>query len=173
MGDMTAQNGRSINYLLDQLYWNTGENSSHDTLENNETIFSVISRLSTTFASLPIEILSEKDDYQADPLSKILAIKPNPTISTFDFWSRLETDRNVYGNAFALIEPDEFGQPAALWNIPAEWVSPGLDENNNLWYEVRPQNQLHRLADQYGLALSICCILNTLPAAQNCGVSVH
>lgn len=138
MGDMTAQNSRSINYLLDQLYWNIGENSSHDTLENNETIFSVISRLSTTFASLPIEILSESDDYQADPLLKILAIKPNPTISTFDFWSRLETDRNVYGNAFALIEPDEFGQPAALWNIPAEWVSPGLDENNNLWYEVRP-----------------------------------
>lgn len=138
VGDISAQNGRSINYLLDQLYWNHGESSSHDTLENNETIFSVVSRLSTTFASLPIEVLSASDDSASDPLLKILAIKPNPTISTFDFWARIETDRNVYGNAFALIEPDEYGQPVALWNIPAEWVSPGLDENNNLWYEVKP-----------------------------------
>lgn len=132
---MNAHQSKNINYLLDQLYWNTGTNSGHDSLENNETIFSVISRLSTTFASLPVNITTEEKN---DPLQYLLGIKPNPTQSAFDFWARLETDRNVYGNAFALIETDEYGQPSALWNIPAEWVSPGLDENNNLWYEVKP-----------------------------------
>ena len=138
VGDLSAQQGQRINYLLDQLYWNTGENSSHDTLENNETIFGVISRLSNTFASLPINVMTDNQDSSSGDIQEILSFKPNPTISSFDFWARLETDRNVYGNSFALIEPDEFGQPKYLWNIPAEWVSPGLDENNNLWYEVKP-----------------------------------
>ncbi|MCC7668934.1 phage portal protein [Leuconostoc pseudomesenteroides] len=137
VGDLNAQQGQKISYLMDQLYWNTGENSGHDTLENNETIFAVISRLSNVFASLPINIISADQDESVYETQDILSFKPNPTVSAFDFWSKLETDRNLYGNAFALIEPDEFGQPKYLWNIPAEWVSPGLDENNNLWYEVR------------------------------------
>lgn len=107
-----------------------------NTLTSNPEVFSVISRLSSVFASLPIHLYkngTEKDNN----ISELLRTEPNPNMSGFKMMRRLEADRNITGNAFAFIIRDALGNPTELWPIsPANVLIKRNTDDNSIWYQI-------------------------------------
>lgn len=109
------------------------------------TVFACIRILSESVAKLPIKIYKDvkgvkkaTDHY----LYNLLKTRPNPYMSSTDFFRCLETQRNIHGNSFAIIEFDKTGQIQALWPLDSEkveiWVDDRglLETKNKLWYIV-------------------------------------
>lgn len=48
-------------------------------------------------------------------INYLLQIEPNPLTTAFDFWRQVEIETVARGNAFVLIDRDEFGWPKAFW----------------------------------------------------------
>lgn len=108
----------------------------NSTLATNETIFSVITRLSNSMASLPLK-LYRNYDIENNTTSDVLINEPNPNMTNFEFMRILESSRNETGNGYALIERDIRGNPVKLTPINSNHVSPVInEESNELWYEV-------------------------------------
>lgn len=105
-------------------------------LENNETIFSVITRLSNTLSSLPLKQYQNFDEYN-DDISNLIKYSPNQNMTAFDFINKLETDRNTYGNAYAVIERNGYQTPISLIPINPLDVEPVINQDDKtLWYHV-------------------------------------
>ncbi|MDY7224655.1 phage portal protein [Halalkalibacterium halodurans] len=105
-------------------------------LATNETIFSVVSRLSNVLASLPIK-LYQSYDLVNNQAFDTLANSPNQNMTSFEFIRLMETMRNETGNAYALIERDIRGQPNRLTPIDPAYCEPLLDtDTGELWYQV-------------------------------------
>ncbi|WP_438861720.1 phage portal protein, partial [Mammaliicoccus sciuri] len=85
-----------------------------NTLETNETIFSAITKLSNSMASLPIKLYENYETITND-VSDLLTSSPNNSISSYDFINQIETTRNEKGNAYVLIERDIYFQPSKLY----------------------------------------------------------
>lgn len=108
----------------------------NSTIATNETIFSVITRLSNSMASLPIK-LYEKYDVKVTSVSDVLVNNPNPNMTSFEFMRILESSRNETGNGYALIERDVRGNPTRLTPVDSHHVSSVIDKNSReLWYEI-------------------------------------
>lgn len=110
-------------------------------LQNNGAIFSVVSLLSNTLATLPIKLYEGQDEDVTSDIGLALKRHPNPYMNSFEFIQKLETDRNEYGNAYALIERDKYWQPVNLY--PVSPVSVTVMENlddNSIWYQVTGKN---------------------------------
>lgn len=117
-------------------FW-TGSLSKNKVLNSNEEVFSVISRLSNLFASLPIhqyKKYQEKDN----GLSQLLRSTPNPNMSGFELLNKTEVARNTYGNGYIWIERDPYTyNPVALWPINPDAVTIDIDrDNHDIWYKV-------------------------------------
>lgn len=116
-------------------------NLSADLLADNETIFSVITRLANTLASLPIGLYDGNNQPINNDLYKLVAYRPNANQTAFEFWNDVETDRNRYGNAFILINVNEYQQPQELILVPNGFVTIKRDSQTGyLWYDVRINN---------------------------------
>lgn len=107
-------------------------------LADNETIFAVVTRLSNSMASLPLklyqnyEVVKESDDEIA-----ALIESPNSNMTQFKFIRKMETIKNIKGNAYALMEYDMFMQPTAFHILNPDLVEPVIEKDTNeLWYRV-------------------------------------
>lgn len=110
--------------------------SKQHTLETNETVFSVITRLSNTLASLPLKELQKRKEVD-NSVSNLLKHVPNENMTSYDFINRLETDRNTYGNGYAIIERDNYNAPKSLIPINPLDVEPMINrDDHTLWYHV-------------------------------------
>lgn len=108
----------------------------NSTLATNETIFSVITRLSNSMATLPLK-LYENYKVAHNSASDVLINNPNPNMTSFEFIRNLETTRNEKGNGYALIERDMRLQPSRLTLINPDYVLPLLEANTSeLWYQI-------------------------------------
>ncbi|CAM4400504.1 portal protein [Bacillus manliponensis] len=106
-------------------------------LATNETIFSVISRLSNTISSLPLK-LYKKYDIVMNQAADVVINNPNQNMTGFEWINKLEVSRNEAGNGYAAIMRDIRMQVEALIPIDSAYVTPFLNtDDNNLWYEVR------------------------------------
>lgn len=115
-----------------RLFWGI-DNSK---LATNETIFSVISRKANIFASLPIKLYKNYDLVSND-LSNLITNSPNPNMTSFEFFNKIEVSRNETGNGYALITRDIRMEPESLWPIDSTYVTPFIDtDTNELWYKV-------------------------------------
>ncbi|WPC19428.1 phage portal protein [Pediococcus inopinatus] len=111
-----------------------GRNNS--TLETNETIFSIVTRLSNMLASLPFKEYKKYDEQSGTDVADLL-VNPNDNISGFTMISQLEVSRNRDGNGYALIERDKTMAPIAMFPIPANYVTPMVDQDSGeLYYQV-------------------------------------
>lgn len=105
-------------------------------LATNETIFSAITRLSNSMASLPLKLYKNYDATN-NQVSDVLINAPNPNMHGFEFIRNLETARNETGNGYAVIERDIRNQPVKLTILNSSYVTPVLDRDyKELWYEV-------------------------------------
>lgn len=105
-------------------------------LATNETIFSVISRLSNTLSALPIK-LHQKYDVVMNQAADVLINDPNPNMSSFDFLNKMEVSRNEKGNGYAVIIRDIRMQPEAIIPLDSSYVNPFINsDDQSLWYKV-------------------------------------
>ncbi|MHA2916637.1 phage portal protein [Bacillus cereus] len=117
---------------LGRTFWGV-DNSK---LANNETIFSVVSRLSNIIASLPIKMYKNYD-LENNSTSDVLLNGPNQNMTSFDLIRNMETARNENGNTYALIERDIRGQVSRISPLISTYVEPVLEqESKELWYQV-------------------------------------
>lgn len=118
-------------------FFNSWFSSNKDeVLQTNETIFSIITRLANTLASLPLKELQKYKEVN-DDISQLVTVRPNQNMSSFEFINKLETDRNVSGNGYALIVRNDYEQPEELIPLPFNNVQPMIAvEDNSLWYRL-------------------------------------
>lgn len=126
------------------------------------TVFACIRILSEAVAKLPIKIYKDENGIKKateHTLYTLLKTRPNPYMSSFNFFNCLEAQRNTHGNSYASIEVDKKGNVKALWPIDSERVEIWVDDkgllstSNKLWYiinlpngeqvKVKPDELLH------------------------------
>ncbi|NBI30783.1 phage portal protein [Chengkuizengella marina] len=119
-----------------RIFWGA-DNSK---LATNETIFSVVSRLSNSMAFLPLK-LHQNYDTVMNSASDVLINSPNSFMSSFELIRNLETMRNETGNAYAMIERDIRGQVTRMTPLISTYVEPVFDrDSGELWYKVIGDN---------------------------------
>ena len=124
--------GYNFNSWAGRTFWGI-DNSQ---LATNETIFSVITRLSNTVSSLPLKMYKNHDVKNTD-ISDLL-IDPNSYMTGWELLNKMEVARNEHGNAYVLVVRDTLYQPVELVLLENSQVTPFIDsDNNDLWYEVR------------------------------------
>lgn len=131
----TAWKGQTFNFTnwIGRKFW--GINNSN--LATNENIFSIITRLSNTLASMPLKQYKEYSVYYGQ-VSNMVMHEPNQHMTSFDFIRTMEVSRNETGNAYAIIERDIYGIPKAMHPLDSLAVEPLIDnETGELWYEIR------------------------------------
>lgn len=106
-------------------------------LATNETIFSVISRLSNIVSILPLKLYKDYDVVN-NQSSDVLINNPNDNMHGFDFINKMEVSRNETGNAYAIIFRDIRMQVEKIIPIDSAYVNPFINsDDDTLWYEVR------------------------------------
>lgn len=118
---------------------NTVFNGSHnEVLSTNETVFSVITRLANTLASLPIHYYKKDSQHDTDGAINLLRMEANSNSSGFQLINDTEVARNLTGNGYIFIQRDQFtGMPMALWALDPDYVTilRNMDDNS-IWYRV-------------------------------------
>lgn len=113
------------------------------------TVFACIRILSEAVAKLPIKVYQDVNGIKKatnHPLYSLIKTRPNPYMTTFNFFNCLEAQRNLHGNSYASIEYDRYGQVKALWPMDSEKVEIWIDDKgllntrNKLWYIVNLPN---------------------------------
>lgn len=113
------------------------------------TVYACIRILSEAIAKLPLKVYQEDSGINKATehyLYGLLKYRPNPHMSSSDFFRCIEVQRNLYGNAYANIEfikrGKGKGQVKALWPLDSSKVTVYIDDkgllnsSNKLWYEV-------------------------------------
>ena len=115
----------------------------NSTLETNENIFSVVSRLSNTLSSLPFKKYLNYDQ-QFDEEMDRLVYYPNKNQTLDQIINVLEVSRDTNGNGYALIMRDIRGQLDMLVPFNPNYVEPVLEQNSNeLWYVVNNEGKTY------------------------------
>lgn len=134
--------GKTFNFTnwFGRTFWGI-DNSK---LATNETIFSVISRLSNTLSSLPIKLYQNYDIVMDHQAVDVLTNDPNPNMSSFDLLNKLEVARNEKGNGYAVIIRDIRMQPEAIIPLDSDYVTPFINlDDESLWYQVISASKTH------------------------------
>lgn len=76
------------------------------------TVYTCIKILAETLAKLPLKIYQNNVKDDSHYLYPFLKLRPNPYMSALDFWKCLETQRNIYGNAYAWLDIAKVGRNA-------------------------------------------------------------
>lgn len=120
------------------------------------TVFGCIKILADAIGKLPLKVYQEDEKgikkATNHPLYSLLKLRPNPYMSTSDFFRCVETQRNLpMGNAYVNIEFDSKGKIIGLWPIDAENVQVWVDDvglfnsKNRLWYVVNVGGEQRKL----------------------------
>lgn len=135
IGAFAAWKGSTYNFTswYGRNFWGV-DNSK---LATNETIFSLVSRLSNTMASLPLK-LYKNYDVVSNQAADVLINSPNPNQTPFEFIRQLEVSRDERGNGYAVIQRDIRGQIERLTILDPTYVDPVIEEETEeLWYKIR------------------------------------
>src|SRR5699024_770145 len=71
------------------------------------TVFACIRILADSVGKLPIKVYKSSNGRQSASdhyLSSLLKIRPNPLMTSRDFFKAMEVQRNLYGNAYAWLD---------------------------------------------------------------------
>ncbi|MBV7391060.1 phage portal protein [Enterococcus sp. ALS3] len=108
----------------------------NSTLETNENIFSVVSRLANTVSSLPFKKYLSYEQQFDESMDKLM-YWPNNNQTLDQIFNVMEVSRNTNGNGYALIFRDIRGLFEQLVPFNPNYVEPVLEETTNeLWYRV-------------------------------------
>ncbi|MGO5005138.1 phage portal protein [Bacillus wiedmannii] len=110
------------------------------TLANNETIFSAITRLSNSIASMPLKLYHNYVPVDSD-LGDMISNTPNGNSTSLDFIRTMEVLRNSTGNAYALKRYNSLYQVEALDILDSSRVEPMIEKDTMaLYYRIDTEN---------------------------------
>ncbi len=107
------------------------------------TVYTCIKILAETLAKLPLKIYQDQNGIRKASdhyLYKLLKLRPNPYMSAVDFWKCLETQRNIYGNAYAAPDVLRNGQIIGIYPLDSSRMNIYVDDmgllssRNSIWY---------------------------------------
>lgn len=92
--------------------------------------------LSDSVAKLPIFLMDgeTREQIRRHPAIRLLTVRPTECLTAFDYHKLMESRRIAYGNAYALIFCNSYGEPVELLPIEPGYMQPLLDDNGKLWY---------------------------------------
>ena len=103
--------------------------------------------ISDSVAKMPIYLMDgeTRERVPDHPAVRLLTGRPTEALTAFDYHKLMESRRIAYGNAYALILRDKWGQPIELLPIAPGYMTPILDQNAKLWYVgINPKTQEYR-----------------------------
>lgn len=115
-----------------------GKNSLKQT-----TVFGCIRILSDTVSKLPIKIYENKNGIKKISehyLGPLLKLRPNPYMSSSNFWKCVEVQRCIYGNAYIALDFNNKGKIIGLYPLDSSKMQIFIDDigllnsKNNVWY---------------------------------------
>lgn len=130
------------------------------------TVYACIRILADAVGKLPAKIYQDKEGKQSAAmhyLTPILKTRPNPWMSSRDFFKALEVQRNIYGNAYAWLDvktrgPDA-GKVSGIYLLDSTKVEIWVDDvgllpgKGKMWYiyrdnkgkeyKIKPDEMLH------------------------------
>lgn len=120
-----------------KVIFNRSEYMPCGTLRDNETVSSIAHTVGTNIAKLSPQVI-RKDAYgitiKNDRLSRLLAIRPCPEMSTFDFLYRIGSDIVFTSNSFSIIFYNEdFTEVERIQPVTVRDHRMFEDENGNLF----------------------------------------
>jgi HK97 family phage portal protein len=105
------------------------------------TIYSCVRVLSESIASLPIRLLRVTPQGRVqeieDPLYHLLAIAPNPEMTSFVYFETVAFHLSLTGNSYSEIERSQGGAPIALWPLNPRLTRAIRLPNGNLAYQTQ------------------------------------
>lgn len=138
----------SLNAWLQEMGLNADElNISGKNSLKEITIYTCIKILSETMSKLPLKVYQDREGTRtaADHyLYPMLKLRPNEYMSASDFWKCVETQRNIYGNAYVWIDRAKVGRKAGtilgLYPLDSSKMEIFVDNkgllnsNDKVWY---------------------------------------
>ena len=117
----------------------------HETALSLAAVFGAVRYVSESLASLPWELRQRKRGGGSDPapshiVYRLLHRRPNSYMSAFDWKVLMVARANLWGNGYAEIEHDSMNRPIALWPIASDRVTPKINDDVGLYYEVTQRN---------------------------------
>ena len=114
-----------------------GFRAKHD-LKGSEAIYSAVSRIANTIASMPLHLYQNYKILVNDPRERCVAWAPNANCTPYNFKLALEACRDTVGTAYALIVPRADG--TTVDHLDA--IDPGRvailrnSDNGEIWYSI-------------------------------------
>lgn len=140
-GAVSGWKGKTYDFTgwMNKMFWGI-DNSK---LATNETIFSVITRISNTISILPLKLYKDYD-VVSNQASDVLVNEPNSSMHGFDLISKLEVSRNETGNAYAMIFRDVRMQIEKIIPLDPNTVVPFINrDDDELWYKVQGEENTY------------------------------
>ena len=103
--------------------------------------------ISDSIAKMPVYLMDNatRERVADHPALRLLTGRPTEALTAFDYHKLMESRRIAYGNAYALILRDRWGQPVELLPIAPGHMLPLLDDNAKLWYVgINPKTREYR-----------------------------
>lgn len=121
------------------------------------TYFTCLKVLSEALGKLPLKLMQTTPELGTAPrpdhhLFSVCRYRPNPYSSASSFWTSIETARNHFGNAYALIRAS--GRSVSLWQMASDSVDIWWDnarilaDTPHIWYRwSAPNGRRYILSD--------------------------
>ena len=118
-----------------------GVSVTPDSAMRTSAVWACVRVLSTGMGALPLHVyrdspLGGKEKAKDIPVYNMLHRAPNPEQASFIFRQTAMAHICLWGNAYAEIQFDNFGQPIALWPIPPWCCRPLRTQDKQLFYQV-------------------------------------
>ena len=143
--------GQTTLTLDDPTRWSTGGRALFGGKEMQAmklpAVNACIEIISDSVAKMPIYLMDgeTRERVPDHPAVRLLTGRPTEALTAFDYHKLMESRRIAYGNAYALILRDKWGQPVELLPIAPGYMLPILDTNAKLWYVgINPKTNEYR-----------------------------
>lgn len=115
---------------------------TESTALNLSTVWAAVRVIAGAVSILPLKVYSKgkdgareevRGDLQSDPAA-LLCETPNQEMTPVTFWETLITHVLTWGNCYAEIERNAYGDPVALYPIPPNLISPVRKDDGKIVY---------------------------------------
>lgn len=138
---------RPGNLLYDALTWGlqsfTGRSINPHVAMTFSAVYSAVSQISQTVASLPLHVYREFDNNskelaKSDYRYRMLRYQPNREMSSFQWREFVVQSLLLWGNSYNYLDIDSRGKIRAIWPLRPDWVMVLRNDNNRLVFRYMP-----------------------------------
>lgn len=138
-----------LSFALGARPTNTGVVVNELNALNSTTVLACVKVISEAVATLPLHLYKRNgaSRFKASdhPLYNKLYLQPNEEMTALTFRETLQTHALLWGNAYAYIDWDEFGQVRAIYPLMPDVTSPTRGPDGKIWYLTQVGNDYVKL----------------------------